>query len=75
MNNWISVYAEDPPEGEVVLVAWMPIEGMPTTRFKHFYGLASYEEGEYHWSSEKDYDRIRVLAWMKLPDYYEEDGQ
>ena len=72
MDEWIDFYADEPNEGEMVLVAWEPLEGIPTKKFKHFYGLATYSEGEYHWNSEKDYEHFRVLAWMRLPDYYEE---
>ena len=81
-SPWISVEEEEPGDGQCVLVAWVPNEGMIKNGMKHFYGLAEYlmtptsdgeEVGLYDLLSGSAWgENIKVIAWMPLPEEYVE---
>jgi len=68
--EWVDVYSDSPNELETVLVAWEPVRGMPTKMYRHFYGLATYEDEGFTLMSDSDYEDIKVIAWMRLPKEY-----
>ena len=77
LMNWYDADSNEPDEGECVLVAWVPKDGMVDNGMKHFYGLAEYfinpksdgsEVGYYDLLSGSAWgENIEVIAWMPLP--------
>lgn len=69
--EWIDVRDELPDDGDCVLVAWIPVGGMPTTMWRHFYGLATYHDPDFLYINSNGFEIDRVIAWMRLPSDFE----
>ena len=79
MNKWISVYDNLPESEQTVLIAWRFKEEKDKHRnvYPHYFALGSYFDQTQDWIFSAEYieeekDNIEVIAWMNLPEFYEE---
>ena len=79
-REWISTTDELPDEEGEYLIAWKGKLGMTEDWGRTFLEIADYHEPvdlyDTDWDVQHIYDRgwtdVKVLAWMKLPPFFEE---
>lgn len=80
ITEWVSVddftpELPDNVDSDEFLIAWTPISKTGRQRPRHFYQIATWDKFEKDWHFNKGAfkkDKIKVLAWMDLPEQFEE---